>query len=105
MTKEKVMRCKPGDIAWLRKCVDAPLSPNLGKYFKVLRLRDDQSWWVEVLSPGVVAHVDGVLVTVAIGTEAYCPDDCLTPLRDQPGEDETLTWAGKPIPLVAPETV
>lgn len=26
----------------------------------------------------------------------YCPDKMLRPLLDRPGEDETITWAGKP---------
>lgn len=30
------------------------------------------------------------------GRATICPDEWLRPLRDSDGEDETLTWAGKP---------
>lgn len=30
------------------------------------------------------------------------PDAYLRPIRDQPGEDETLTWAGLPKPIAQP---
>lgn len=34
------------------------------------------------------------------GTFVY-PDKLMQPIRDQPGADETLTWAGKPAELPA----
>jgi hypothetical protein len=39
-----------------------------------------------------------------IGPRGWLGAHRLRPIRDQPGEDETLTWKDKPIPLVAPES-
>lgn len=36
-------------------------------------------------------------------SEGWYPDKWLRPIRDQDGEDETLTWAGKPQSIKTPE--
>lgn len=110
-------RCKKDDIAFFRKGVNA----NLNKFVTVLRQanpglgrrltwRDSGVWWeVEASSPIIwpCGHAHG---TTRNGKfYDFVPDDHLTPLRDQPGQDETLTWASKPeklsTPTTEPETV
>lgn len=38
-----------------------------------------------------VQRKDGLEVSLMV-----CLDNCLRPIRDQPGDDEALTWAGLP---------
>lgn len=85
------MNCKPGDLAVVVRSV----SGNLGKVVRVRVMINDvefidgsklRCWTFE--GPTMFGSL-GRLVTVI-------PDECLRPLRDNPGQDETLTWAGLP---------
>jgi hypothetical protein len=88
------MNCKPGDLAVIVKAVNPA---NLGQIVRCVSLlprwacayptgyRFADCWRTEQPFRGW----DGTLSTV-------CPDEALRPIRDQDGEDETLTWAGKP---------
>ena len=104
------MRCKAGDLAVITGAYH--LHPNsCGALCRVLyransgaftlpdgaktsdRLRP-ASWVIEAINPIVAAlHGDGKMLPVKY---AVCPDSRLRPLRDNPGQDETLDWA--PVP-------
>lgn len=88
------LNCKPMDLAVMVRS-DAD---NEGKIVECIRLatteeikainfasRHGPVW---IISPGLISS-HGRLVPMAL--DAY-----LHPIRDQPGEDETLTWA--PVP-------
>lgn len=88
------MNCRPGDLAltlrdgtWIPagcivKCIE--FHP-----FAVHALTGavyDRVWLIEW--NGAQKHEDGI--------PYGAPDSWLRPLRDNPGEDETLSWAGLP---------
>ena len=83
-----------------------PDSPNYGRFVTVICEWDGRStptgnpyeytehWTWVVTGNGLVipSGADaGIRVPWHIAEDRY-----LKPIRDQPGEDETLTWAGKP---------
>lgn len=103
------MNCKPGDLAVV---IGPGITPGIvGRFVTVIRpavmgerfpsdigtirwTGDVPAWVVESANPlPWLASKSNRLHHMnrrAIG-DAY-----LRPIRDQPGEDETLTWAGKP---------
>ena len=48
-------------------------------------------------------QVDKQLARMDGRTTDMIADSCLRPIRDQPGDDETLAWAGKPKEIEAPK--
>ena len=94
------MNCKPGDLAVVvrRRYSDA----NVGKLVRTVRLvadildADGPCWEVESLS-GVLSHRD----LKFCGLTGWFEDSRLRPIRDSDGEDETLTWAGRPEQITA----
>ena len=80
------MNCKPGDLAVYVGINEIALGSI-----------------VEVLRPWRYAHNPRLLfrwdTTPTRGGFCVIADDELRPIRDQPGADETLTWAGLPAPL------
>lgn len=102
------MNCKPGDLAIV---VRSRSGANIGKVVRCLRLLS----MAEVVG---IKTVDGRPADLSTATEwwqvdramsvygtrtnkyfgdVFCyPDRNLRPLRPDDGEDETLTWAGKP---------
>ena len=95
------MNCKQGDLA----IVVAGNPNNLGKPVTCLRFIPKGA---RTPSKAVAVH-DGwetdiplhVTWTFPSGKEVkgmsnYSGDCYLRPIRDAPGEDETITWAGKP---------
>ena len=84
------MRCKVGDICVM---VQSQLPRNIGALFRILdrhRCRLNE-WRTEALCD-VVTN----LGHRSAGSITWEPDACLRPLRDNDGDDETLTWAGRP---------
>lgn len=104
------MNCKPGDLAVVCRNL-RPDSPNRGKIVRCLEVVPNgtilppqyrwssgeriqltgETWW----------HVDVDIVIMSEDLSRtmcapYITDDRLRPLRPDEGEDETLTWAGKP---------
>lgn len=80
------MNCKPGDLA-----VNVGGLPHCrGRIYVVLRpydghvFRRENAWWCDWR-----------------GQEVHVCDEHLRPIRDQDGEDETLSWAGKPEQVTA----
>lgn len=51
------------------------------------------SWVIELSHPILMKWNDGVVRPV---TYATCPDAKLRPIRDTPGDDETLSWCDVP---------
>lgn len=109
------MNCKQGDLAVIVSSI-VPNSPNIGKIVRVVcpsngnktpiggkyaevdgkpwvRRTDEFLWFVESESNLHTMTVSGKAITFKYGPFA---DKNLRPLRDNDGEDETLTWAGKP---------
>jgi len=90
------MNCKPGDLAVVVRSTVG----NEGRIFKCLRLADPSEF--PFVFSGPVWHIDtevNVLIAGAYKKRvALCEDAVLRPIRDNPGADETLTWAGLPQP-------
>jgi hypothetical protein len=97
------LRCRPGDLcvvvrdAWAR---EGNLELPPGVDFKALKagtvvrvvLHDGEQWIFEKPVP-YHAVVSGWECSGVVEAAA---DEYLQPLRDQPGPDETLAWAGAP---------
>lgn len=82
------MNCKPGDLAVV---VKGAASGNV----VVCIDRFDGPWAGEPrFEPGW--RLDRLLVNERGSYNTYRVDSALRPIRDQPGEDETLTWADVP---------
>ncbi|AXF52864.1 MAG: hypothetical protein [Bacteriophage sp.] len=79
------LNCKPGDLAIH---INACNPENIGAIVHVIEYagfnNGSHEWWTEGNGPGDIS----------------C-DEHLRPIRDQDGEDETLTWAGKPEEVTA----
>lgn len=101
------MNCKPGDLAIV---VSAEITPEMiGRIVKVVRpvfsgetvpclgtlpIFDEVVWLCSAEGGTIPARFsDGVLRH--LHERAIC-DRFLRPIRDTEGQDETLTWAGKP---------
>lgn len=92
------MNCKPGDLAVI---VQADNKANLGKMVVVREFVPDAEF---IDGPCADAWTfDGpVMFGVSGARVKRIQDYKLRPLRDSDGEDETLTWAGKPVDVHAP---
>ena len=98
------LRCKPGDIAVI---IGGGFIENIGRMVRVLgpchpldsTLRG-ADWDVELLQ---TTKVDTMFSETEAppGCVAACADCILRPIRDGEGEDETLTWADKPVEVPA----
>lgn len=93
------MNCKEGDLA----VVVRDNCGSLGKIVRCIRLFESARWLnfddTQYSSPTwlvdtVAPDGDGALIP-------YFEDRNLRPLRDNPGEDETLTWAPRKEPVAA----
>jgi len=98
------MNCKPGDLAVLIRSelgyegAIVEVMRFIGEmrfhYPTGLRIVARDCWEVRGrLDPVHMREVARVGVSAGCGA---VPDAWLRPIRDQPGEDETLTWAGRP---------
>jgi hypothetical protein len=88
------MNCKPGDLAVIVKSS----AGNEGKILRVLRLAVGVRVFLPnfQISNSPVWETDTMLVGCFGGVGNTIEDELLRPIRDNDGEDETLTWAGKP---------
>jgi len=97
------LRCRPGDLcvvvrdAWAR---EGNLELPPGVDFKALKagtvvrvVRHDGEQWIFEKPVPYHAVVNGWECSGVVEAAA---DEFLQPLRDQPGRDETLAWAGLP---------
>ncbi|MDI4633310.1 hypothetical protein J7U46_09650 [Pelomonas sp. V22] len=75
------MNCKPGDLAVVVRGYPAK---NVGKVVRVSRINP------------LVSKQYGEPIWDSDDDSWMWPDSTLLPIRDNDGEDETLTWAGKP---------
>lgn len=77
------MRCKIGDVVIITNA-NRNFSYLIGKITTVIAKSDlpQSDWEIEVKNKE--------------GLNLHAPDNCLTPIRDNPGKDETLNWA--PVP-------
>ena len=97
------MNCKPGDLAVVVGHEGVHDVGCLGRIVEVIRAGSDWSdvgdsrhhWRCMDVSgrPMPWQDPDG---SWGFGDITQIPDSDLRPIRDQPGADETLTWAGKP---------
>lgn len=86
------MNCKPGDLAVIVRSTDGQA---VGRFVECLQMDGNHSefgpiWRVRTEGRGIVT-IHGTLAIVL-----HMPDAWLRPIRPDEGEDETLTWAGKP---------
>ncbi len=104
------LNCKPGDLAVIIDS-DPETNPDTGgvlcdvlchppgEYFNLpdgTPARCDSgpatTWVIRLHRPINVRWLDGGF---HLASYAVCPDSKMRPIRDNPGEDETLTWAPK----------
>lgn len=90
------MNCRPGDMAVIVRC---PYEENIGRLVRVLQPSAAFfDWDVEALQT-LVACPAGFLEdqrSVPAGAVIGAFDHGLRPIRGEEGDDESLTWAGKP---------
>lgn len=101
------MNCKPGDLAVVVRSrlgrstgriveVVSPAVPGeMARGFRFVPKDETGPYW---RIRGRVFLTDGTEID-----EWFAQDAWLRPIRDQDGEDETLTWAGKPSDIKTPE--
>jgi hypothetical protein len=87
------MNCKPGDLAIRIKVFPKSTIP-LGA---VVRVVESSPWPYVSLSDGSVQKAGHVWVVEFRGAIWGMPDDHITPIQDNHGEDETLQWAPVPV--------
>lgn len=92
------MNCKPGDLAVM--VISTFLGGSLCNVLRPTQIGDrDSLGCVDLGLDGPGWHVE-LLAPRWFGGQFYCKfmfyDRYLRPIRDQDGDDETLTWAGKP---------
>jgi hypothetical protein len=86
------MNCKQGDLAIIVKCEICPEA--IGSIVRCVEFKPGHSGraaWVIDREVHSVKVVNGFKFS-----GGWFLDACLRPIRDNDGEDETLTWAGKP---------
>jgi hypothetical protein len=94
------LNCKPGDMA----VVVRSSAGNEGKIVCCIRLSN----WTGLIGPsgtmnhGAVWEVDRPLRAWSGESNHFVLDKSLRPIRDNPGEDETLSWAEIPSKQKAP---
>lgn len=97
------MNCKPGDLAFQIGSEGAFDSQSLGWVVEVIGAGCDWSdfgdlrhhWLCRKAGGGLLPFQDPDGET-GWSDEVEIPDAHLMPIRKQPEQDETLTWAGKP---------
>lgn len=87
------LNCKPGDLA----IVVAGL--NLGLLVDVIYENPIYGHGVWTVIPH--SNVKGIFGRGKAGEKIGCDDFKLRPIRPDEGDDETLTWAGKPETVTA----
>lgn len=100
------MNVQPGDLA-LRIRAATGASIPAGAVVRILDFVGDGSVWTQGIGQGMqrtnLWHVEyRGSATSPRGLRWAVADSELRPIRDQPGADESLTWAGLP---AKPETV
>lgn len=83
------MRCRVGDLAVYVGTSRA----HIGKVVRCVRLADEMEFSFRYRDGKPAWDVEPDL----LGNNTAVYDEALRPIRDQPGEDETITWAGKPV--------
>jgi hypothetical protein len=106
------MNCKQGDLAVMvggksnrGKLVEVLKSAPLGEFSlpcgqRVLGGGEIGDWVIRSLA-GATLHIRNEFNVVMLCEFAAQNDRYLRPIRDNPGADETLTWAGKPEKVTA----
>ena len=79
------MNCKAGDLAVIVS--GSAFRKHFGRIVTVTKLYKSDIFLLWHLSESLDGNPDGWLLV---------PDKCLRPIRDTPGEDESLQWA--PVP-------
>lgn len=91
------MNCKPGDLAVIVKS----FAGNEGKIVRCLRLATESEIKEADFRPMPIWVIDRPLRTTWGFHRALAADEFLRPIRPSEGDDETLTWAGKPEQVTA----
>mgnify|MGYP006921370785 CR=1 FL=1 len=92
------MNCKPGDLAVIVRSQ----GNNAGRIVQCVRLHISQAHDVDGVPLLLTASGPRWVIDRPLpGNLQTVPDAILRPLRDSDGEDETLTWAGKPESVAA----
>lgn len=101
------LNCRPGDLAFIVSADSVVGRRHIGKIVLVLkkaalgRYRDElfetvgrSDWFIDFCSgAALVPLLDG---GTRLAKTGIIRDENLRPIRDQPGDDEALTWTGLP---------
>lgn len=90
------MNCKQGDLAMVVRS----WARNEGKIVTCIRLTPYQEH--DLRDFGYVWQVDAMLRDADGNESRFIHDDQLRPLRNDPGQDETIAWAGLPEEIEIP---
>lgn len=94
------MNCKQGDLAVI---VSASNRLMLGKFVTCIR-RYDGPWRNGDVEPGWVIDQEIKVISSSgeVNVQSVITDEALRPIRNDPGQDETIAWAGLPGELEIP---
>ncbi len=100
------MNCEPGDIAVIVSAKATGNTANIcrkaiGRVVRVKRLRASTSRYCYASEVWEFEEPFKIRYQGKTYTVTGCADDALRPIRDNDGEDETLTWAGHPEKVAA----
>lgn len=101
------LRCRPGELAVLirsgkGKMRGYHLEPlRVGTIVQVVEADIYGKWRLAEPVRFAVRALNAPTIELR-GVVTHIVDDLLQPLRDKPGADETLTWAGKPKQVTKP---
>lgn len=85
------MNCKPGDLAVIVR-TSATRTEALGRIVRVTEIHS-----MDYEGRGPVWMFENSPITLQDGRQIDVVNDCgIRPIRLNEGDDETLTWAGKP---------
>lgn len=93
------LRCKPGDLAFITFSDE---SSNIGALVEVVSFVSNQSEWFQYfgeeweIKPITPLRSQGRQGVITSLENAIYYDKYLRPIRDQPGQDESLTWTDVP---------
>jgi hypothetical protein len=92
------MNCKPGDLAIVVGGNGLGYDPlkMRGRIVRCIRLLGADELGDEYDEADPTWEVDIEVIDPDSGLQVGIEDDFLRPIRPDDGEDETLTWAGKP---------
>lgn len=93
------MNCKQGDLAFITLGIAKDRIVVCSKFLGDIKVTTSSG---NIIDGKNIWEIEPILIGKFKGT--CVADNILRPIRDQPGEDETFQWAGKPVTTENKET-